>query len=262
MSHDTVGHDFRASELLVAAATAVLVASWCVLAVGFATFGRRADAPAIVPIGAVPIRVIPVLDLDSPLLKLGGKRVRAKMPDRWLRKAPVKPTERKAHVSTKAKADVASIVPTTIPLSDAGSAPPTDAAAATPPDAAVGEPSDGGGSGESAAGSPDGGKIDKLRGRAERLYASRIQGFFKRGFHHSCPGLSADEKKKRRAVAGVKVGSDGTVLSYSLAASGNADLDSASKQAMDRLVGQQVPPPPENYPDFRRNYHSVTFVCR
>ena len=236
------------------------------LAVTYAALGRNADAPEIVPVGAVPIRVKPVLDMDSPLLKLGGKRVRAKLPDRWVRQAPVKRVERKAHVSTKAKAEVTSIPPTTVPLSDAGTAPPEDAAVAAQVDTPLEEDTDAGASNVDTPGSPDGVKdgteTDPLKARAANLYLSKIAGFFLSKFHPSCAGLSDEEKKKLRAVASVRLGGDGTVLSYGFTSSGNADIDGAAKRAMDQSVGQQVPPPPENYPTLRQNSHNVIFVCR
>lgn len=37
----------------------------------------------------MPLRITPVLDLDAPLLKLGGKHDRTKLPDRWVRQKPV-----------------------------------------------------------------------------------------------------------------------------------------------------------------------------
>ena len=31
------------------------------------------------------MKVVPVVDLDSPLLKLGGRRDTARLPDRWVK---------------------------------------------------------------------------------------------------------------------------------------------------------------------------------
>ena len=43
-----------------------------------------------------------MLDLDTPLLKLGGVRDTHKLPDRWVRPSPKARAEQRAFVSTKA----------------------------------------------------------------------------------------------------------------------------------------------------------------
>ena len=48
--------------------------------------GGRGSVVEIAPVGNISVRITPVIDMDSPLLKLVGKKVRAKLPAMWRRK--------------------------------------------------------------------------------------------------------------------------------------------------------------------------------
>jgi hypothetical protein len=52
------------------------------------------------------------------------------------------------------------------------------------------------------------------------------------------------------------------VLGYSMTPSGNSAFDTAARSTLESSIGQQLPPPPENYPDAVQNQISLTFVCR
>src|SRR5690348_1162723 len=112
--------DFQPSELAVALffAGAVMIGS------GFALSASALDRPALVHEidsgEARPVRVIPVLDLDAPLLKLGGKRDQARLPDRWVKQAPKTRVEQKAFVSTQAGKTADDIPPVDVKIADAG----------------------------------------------------------------------------------------------------------------------------------------------
>jgi hypothetical protein len=227
--------DFRAHELALAVMLALPVPLCAAMALSIGNL-RKADVREIDPGIAVPIQVTPVVDLDSPLLKLGGKKVRIKLPDAWMKPEPVARTEAKAQVSTKAGDTVADIPPPDLAVSDAGTPVAPDAAVAKQVEAEIDASADAASAGADTPGAPDGvpdgTETDPLKARAANLYHANIASWFLRKFHPSCAGL------------------------------GDADIDAAARQAMDQATGQQIPPPPENYPELRQNSFGVTFVCR
>ena len=252
----------------IAFCVALLVAYLTLVGLLLREIGRKnTDLPTIVPLAAVPIKVTPVLDLDSPVLKLGGKKLRAKLPANWVRPVAKKRVERKAHVSTKAKDRVSDIPPKDVVVSDAGTPPPVDAAVAKKVDEEVeDEVTDAAPANTDEDGHADGTKggteTDPLKARAISLYRGRVAGWFLRKFSPDCKGMTKEDKKKKRAIASVKLVGDGTVLSYSLKPSGHAGLDAAAKRALDASVGQQIPPPPENYKLKVPNSSTPVFVCQ
>src|SRR5262252_8326142 len=75
-----------------------------------------------------PIEVKPVLD-DAPLLKLGSKKLRAKLPDMWMKKPPIKRYEAASAPSPKAE-PVKEKIPDTPLVKPSAQPPPPDAAIA------------------------------------------------------------------------------------------------------------------------------------
>jgi hypothetical protein len=94
--------DFRWSDVCMAAIVGVAVLVSAGFALGQAAIDLPAAAAEIDRGAAVPVRVIPVLDLDAPLLKLGGRRQPFKLPDRWVTPTPKPRVEQRAVVLTKA----------------------------------------------------------------------------------------------------------------------------------------------------------------
>ena len=199
----------------------------------------------------LPIAVKPVMD-DLPLLKLGSKKVKAKLPDMWTKQAPVQRFEESSAPSEKA-AKTPDAIPTT-PLAKADAAPP-------PPDAALAKevdqpltdaapkpeanlPTEG-----AADGVKEGTEIDPLKARAANLYRAKLLSWFQARFQ--APGnLPCDVVHSLTASASVSVGPDRTITSATLGrASNNPDFDARVKTALDNFVGQQLPPPPPLYPD-------------
>ncbi len=199
----------------------------------------------------VPMAVLPVLD-DLPLLKLGSKKVKAKLPDMWTKQAPVQRFEDTSAPSEKA-AKTPDAIPTT-PLAKADAAPP-------PPDAAlakeVDQPlTDAGPKPEAnlptegaADGVKEGTETDPLKARAANLYRAKLLSWFQARFQ--APGnLPCDVIHGLLATAAISVGSDRTITSATMGrASNNPDFDARVKTALDNFVGQQLPPPPPLYPD-------------
>ena len=84
---------------------------------------HEAEAPE-----EIPIAVKPIMD-DLPLLKLGSKKVKAKLPDMWTKQAPVQRFEETSAPSEKAEKTVQAIPTSRVATKDA-EAPPPDAAIA------------------------------------------------------------------------------------------------------------------------------------
>lgn len=261
--------DFLLEEVAIAVLAAVTVAAMTVIAFTLANPDRQAALPEVDKGAATPVRVVPVLDLDAPLLKLGGKRDRAKLPDQWVRQAPKARVEQQARVSTQAGKKVEDIPPPEAKVPEAGTPlPPPDAEVTKqvdtplepPPDAAV-PPANVDVEGH-ADGVAEGTETDPLKARAVDKYRARLAAWFSSRFRVHGSGLPQEELTKLRVGASVQLSSDRTVVSYTLTPSGNGAFDAAARAMLDGAKGEQLPPPPENYPDAVQSQISLTLVCK
>lgn len=263
--------EYPAPDLLISVGAASLFLLVCAIALK----ASAAERPALVARDeerakavSAPVKVIPVIDLDAPLLKLGGKPDATKLPDRWVKKGPKARVEQKAQVSTQADKTVSAIPPPDLPVA----AKPLPSA---PPDAEVTKQVDSPVIPTSSPAAPanvptvghsdgvaDGTETDPLKARAVDLYRARIVAWFSGRFKVSGSGLSADELVKYRVGATVDIGSDRAVTGYSITPSGNGTFDAAARAALDSAKGQSLPPPPENYPDIVQSRIHLTFVCK
>jgi hypothetical protein len=201
----------------------------------------------------IPIAVKPVID-DLPLLKLGSKKLRAKLPDMWKKNPPIRRFEEKSAPSALAEKTPEAIPTSEVAKGDA-EPPPPDAELAKKvdellqPDAtAPDQPHPPG------EGSPDGVKEgtekDPLKARAISLYLVKIQGWFSARFRPPSGEIPCEDLKKLSAGVAANVGPSRTVTGYSLRRpSGNPIFDAKVKSTMDAIIGQELPPPPPNYPD-------------
>jgi len=202
----------------------------------------------------VPMAVKPILD-DLPLLKLGGKKVKPKLPDMWKKLAPVpvKRFEEKSAPSEKAQ-DKPEAIPTSKVAERDAEAPPPDAEIAKEVDqeltdaAPDAEPKV---EGEGAAdGVKEGTETDPLKARAVSMYLAKILGWFQIRWRPPVGEIPCEELKKLSTAVAVTVGGDRTVAGYSVSRpSGNAAFDAKVRATMDSVIGQQLPPPPPLYPD-------------
>jgi hypothetical protein len=260
--------DFRPGEVGLALISSLCILAGAAVALQASALDRPAEVPAIDTGPAIPVRITPVLDLDAPLLKLGGKRDRTRLPDRWLRQKPVQRVEEKAFASTKAGKTEKDIPPPDMKIADAGTQPPPpDAAVAKEVDVPVTAPVDAGPvANVDTAGSPDGVKegteTDPLKARAVDLYRARIIGWFAGRFRVSGSGLSPADLARYKVGVTAQLSSDRRVTGYTITPSGNAVFDAAARAAMESAKGDQIPPPPENYPDVVQSAIHLTFVCR
>lgn len=246
----------------VTAAAAIQVAFFSVLiAAGSADAKLRHRVE--LPPKEIPIAVQPVLD-ETPLLKLGGKKVKAKLPDMWKKQAPVQRFEEKSAPSPKAE-KTPEAIPTSPVATEDAQAPPPDAelakevdeqlvdAAPEPTQVAEGE------------GAPDGVKegteTDPLKARAVGGYRARLIGWFSSRFHVPPGAIPCEELKGLSSAVSATISPDGTVSGFSVGRpSGNGVFDSRVQAAMQSAVGQQVPPPPPLYPDILPPALSLNFL--
>lgn len=215
---------------------------------------QAVEAPAA---SETPIAVKPVLD-DVPLLKLGGKKMRPKLPELWRKNPPIQRYE-----AASAPSPMAPMTPDAIPSSplahkDAGPPPPPDAAVAKQVDQVLLDagppPKDTQqAQGEGVAdGVKEGTETDPLKGRAIGQYKQLLIAWFNAKWHP--PDLPCDVMKGL-TVAGIPTwGPDRTVTGITPARmSGNPTFDERAKSTWANIVGQQIPPPPPLYPDITPN---------
>jgi len=264
------GTDYSSFEVLVAGCVALSVPIWSALLLSMTELGDQADVPEIAPADEIPMHVTPVVDMESPLLKLGGgKGKKIKLPEAWVKPPPqpepsdddTKAGPAKAQVSTKAGK-------TEDDITDAGLETDRDAEAIDP-DAAVGDDLDAGNEGAGGAsmddipeggGSPDGSALgtetDPLKARAHSQYHGRIQAFLYQGWR--CP---QGAKSECRATASVTL-SGTSITSVSFHGCGDPAMDAAASAHANGKVGQSIPPPPELYPDIVPPSFTITYVCK
>jgi hypothetical protein len=247
--------------LAVLLAAGIECGFFAVLIMAGANRGKVHEVESPAP-SEVPIKVNPVLD-DVPLLKLGGKRMRPKLPELWKKNPPIQRYE-----AASAPSPMASMTPEAIPSSplvrkDAGPPPPPDAAVVKQVDQVLvdaGPPAKQTPQVE-GEGSPDGIKggteTDPLKARAVGQYTQLIIAWFNARFRQ--PDIECETLKTLRSVVAPTLGPDRTITAFSVVRpSGNATFDERIKSTMSSIVGQQIPPPPPLYPDIA-NIPPVTF---
>ncbi len=249
---------FRPHEILLSVifSLATLVAFFALM-VFAGKSGTHIQAKEPPPPAAMPISVKPVLD-DLPLLKKGGKKLKPKLPDMWKKQAPVQRFEAAAAPTPKAEKKPLEKDAPKNPLAKPDAEPP-------PPDAEVAkevdqtlldkpdtEPEPDENEEGAADGHKDGTETDPLKARAVSAYLSKILGWFNARFRPPSPSdtLTCEELKKLSSSVAVSVGGDRRITGYSITRpSGNPVFDERVKSTMDRVVGEELPPPPPLYPD-------------
>lgn len=259
--------DYAVLDLIIAGAVATTLT---------ATFGltlrsvasKQARMREIFPPKERPIRVRPVIDLQSPeLLKYGG-RAKAKLPKEWEVRSPeerapppdAKPDQREARVSTAAKDDPSAIPDASVLVSDAGDPDELLSDAGATGDGGVSEGPDGAGGG-APGGDPDGSPLgsdagtstDPLMKRAAREYRGRIYGFLYSGW--SCPAGANGSCSGSAQISGLVVGS-GSVSGCS-----DPTMQPAAAAHINSKIGQSIPPPPEKYPQLAPNHFVISYKC-
>ena len=261
----TALRSFLPSELVLAAGLAVIIEGSLFILLVTATNKAhitakedRADKP-------IPIEVKPVLDEMPPLLKLGSKKMRAKLPDMWTKKPPIKRYEAASAPSPKAEATKEKIPETPVVKKDK-EAPPPDAAIAKkvdeqpktdePPPKEQNLAEEG-----HEDGVKEGTETDPLKAFAVSQYKMKLSAWFNARFKKPTE-IPCDELKKLKASVSASVSGDRTVTGYTITRpSGNATFDERVKSTMDGIVasGAELPPPPPNYAEVLTSSISTGF---
>lgn len=97
--------------------------------------------------------------------------------------------------------------------------------------------------------------------RAVAAYRQRLQRWLSAHFVVSGTGLSREELRKLSIQATLIVDDHRTLVRYEVHANGNAALAVAARRALDAVVGQALPSPPEHYPGPLQRRIAVKFVC-
>jgi hypothetical protein len=246
---------FRPHEILLSVlGSLATLAAFFALLVFAGKSGLEIEAKEPPPPPVVAMKVNPVLDLA--LLKKGGKNLKPKLPEKWKKQPPIQRYEAAAAPTPKAaKTPPAS----SVPLAKRDAEPP-------PPDAEVAkevdqvlldkpeeEPAPDSESEEGAAdGVKEGTETDPLKARAVSQYLAKIAGWFNARFRPPSVSedLPCDQLKKMGSSVAVQVGPDRRITGYSVTKpAGNAAFDERVKSTMDRVIGEELPPPPPLYPD-------------
>lgn len=243
---------FAPSELFLAGAVAALIEMALLVLVIWAgenTTQIKAKEPEPPP--PMPIKVKPVLD-ELPLLKLGGRKVKTKLPEMWKKQPPVQRFQESSAPSQHASKSPDAIPTSALAKLDA-SAPPPDAETAKEvdqllldagPDAAPTVEGEG-----AADGVKEGTEADPLKARAVSQYMAKILSWFNARFTPPAGEIPCDELRGLRSSVLVNVGGDRTVTGFSARPSGNAIFDARVQKVMQGAVGAELPPPPPLYPD-------------
>ncbi len=245
---------FTTVEFAVAGAGALGVQTFVVLLLLFASNDSHINAKEPPIVKEVPMKVAPVLD-DAPLLKLGGKKVAAKLPKEWQKPVAVKREVAASQPSPDADVNKTDKLPETDLAKPDAQAPKTDAEVAKDPtdltDASPdAKPDDEAPEKGHADGHKDGTETDPLKARQVNLYRAKIAGWFSARFKQPVGAVPCEELGKLRASVTASVGGDRSVTGYSISGpSGNAAFDARVRQTMESVKGQQLPPPPPLYPD-------------
>jgi hypothetical protein len=253
----TRAETFLPLEVLVAIGAAVIVqASFSVLLVAAGAADTRIVAKEEAKLEEEPIAVKPVLDDIGPMMKLGGKKkVRAKLPDMWQKLAPIPQEnfEEASAPSEKAEDDPEAIPSSAVATGDAQAPPPdaevTDGAALLTdagPQQEAGSPNESEVVGEgSADGVKEGTTTDPLQANWAKTYKVKILSWFNARFRPPVGEVPCEVLKTLTASASATVSPGRTVTGYTLTQpSGNAVFDARARNALDGMVGQQLPPPP------------------
>ncbi len=208
----------------------------------------------------LPIAVKPVLD-ELPLLKLGGKKMKPKLPDMWKKNPPVRRLQEASAPSPQA-AKTPEAIPTSKLAERDASPPPPDAEVAKQVDEILPEGKPDAEATVEGPGAPggveEGTETDPLKARQLGLYEATLIRWFTSRF--SAPELPEEEARTVHARVQFTIGPDRTVGGWSmLAPSGNSDFDARVTATMNGTVGSTLPRPPESLGDVTGKMYRVTF---
>jgi hypothetical protein len=106
-----------------------------------------------------------------------------------------------------------------------------------------------------------GGGTDPLLERAIAFYRARLVAWFSARFRVTGSGLSASELAKYRVRVHIDLGEDLRIVDYRILSSDHPAFEKAARSTLDKLRGEKLPPPPENFPGAVQRQLTVTFTC-
>ncbi len=259
--------DVSPVEVLVATAVAVLMEASTFLMLR--THGGSGVHADISDDRAKPmsVSITPIVDEETPVLKLGTKKQPGKLPDRWLAPRPVERAVPHAVPSPKAEA-IPHAIPTASVLNrPVPSASPSAQLAKEIDTPLTGQAPSGPEPVSTVEGSPDGVKngteTDPLKAHAVSLYRVKLDGWFSARF--AIRGkLPFDTLKNLKARVVVEVTAERTVGGFTIASpSGNPTFDEVVRSTLQSIQSSQaeLPPPPPLYPDILGQTLPIVFSC-
>jgi hypothetical protein len=211
----------------------------------------------------MPIQVTPVLD-ELPLLKLGGKKVKTKLPDMWKKNPPVQRFQ-----EASAPSPLAPKTPDAIPTSELvkpdAQAPPPDAEIAKKVDDVLNDAGPDAAPTVESEGAPDGveegTEADALKAQHISQYKQTLIRFFNRQFAQ--PKIPCEELEKLSTGVAMSWNDARVVTGFQITRpSGNAVFDAQVQSSMQNTVGQEVPAPPPLQADIKINNVSLSLKGR
>jgi outer membrane biosynthesis protein TonB len=223
--------------------------------VALLVFGRGAHPPTVEPEPEmIAVAVKPVIEDESlPILKKGKPNPPKPPPE------PPKPPPKEEFDNVSAPAPVAPPTPPPKPPPPVAKpeekpptpeAPPVVKKVARPP-LVVEREEDPNAEDEGAEeGAVGGTEKDPLKARAISLYQQKLIAWFQRGFIPPLDAIPCPTLVTLKVKVVATIGPDRVVTAYTVTGtSGNSIFDARVRERMDKTIGQEVPPPPPNYPD-------------
>lgn len=290
--------DVRRSDLLLAVGVAMAVFAGSLAALRHARLTHRAGVAAIDPGDAIPIAVRPVMDLPAGDAR-SGRGDAENLPRAWQRRVPVEPPPPSlldtpwlpsAEPNPQTNPAIAPAKPTPVTPTDPPPEPSepqapelpdvdavdepvdpeqaSDAPDQPPPDesSGVGDANEGDGvgpgeAGEGEFGAGGEGAVDPLLARAIAFYRARLVAWFSARFRVTGSLLPPPELAKYRVRVKIELGEDLRIVDYQILSSDHPAFETAARSMLDKLRGETLPPPPENYPGAVQRQLTVTFTC-
>jgi outer membrane biosynthesis protein TonB len=102
---------------------------------------------------------------------------------------------------------------------------------------------------------------DPLLERAIAFYRARLVAWFSARFRVTGSGLSPAQLAKYRVRVQIDLGEDLRIVDYQILSSDHPAFDKAARSMLEKMRGEKLPPPPENYPGAVQHQLTVTFTC-
>jgi hypothetical protein len=233
--------------------------------VALLVFGRAAHPPMVEPEPEMTmiVPVNPVVDDERPILKKGK-------PDPKPPPEPPKAPPKEEFDNVSAPAAVAPTTPPPAPpppVAKPEEKPPTPEAPPVVkkvdrPKLVVEREVDPEAEEEGDEGGAVGGtEKDPLKARAISLYQQKLIAWFQRGFVPPLDAIPCPTLVTLKLSVQAHIGADHIVTGYTVSGtSGNSIFDARVRERMEKTIGQEVPPPPPNYPDLAEAKVFPTFI--